>query len=234
MNEADWLAGARPHRLVIQLQRLHRRLGRPVSERRLRFFALWCCRLAEPALSDGRSRQALEVGERFLAGLASESESVAATEEARSARESLGLEYEANHEVETYGSYRAAGAVHITLASGYLQGIVSRVRDALVFHGEARSKALSESLLGRMADGLRDIFGNPFRPVAFDPSWRSDTAVSLARGMYESRDFSAMPILADSLQDAGCDNADILDHCRDPRGVHVRGCWVVDLVLGKS
>ncbi len=80
---------------------------------------------------------------------------------------------------------------------------------------------------------LRDIFGNPFRPVAFSAEWRTDTAVSLARGMYESRDFSAMPILADALQDAGCDNADVLNHCRG-EGIHVRGCWVVDLVLEKS
>jgi hypothetical protein len=80
---------------------------------------------------------------------------------------------------------------------------------------------------------LRDIFGNPFRPVAFSPEWRTDTAVSLAKQMYESREFSAMPILADALQDAGCDNDDMLDHCRGP-GPHVRGCWVVDLVLGKN
>jgi hypothetical protein len=52
--------------------------------------------------------------------------------------------------------------------------------------------------------------------------------------MYESRDFSAMPILADALQDAGCDNDDILSHCRDTSLTHVRGCWVVDLVLGKE
>jgi hypothetical protein len=52
--------------------------------------------------------------------------------------------------------------------------------------------------------------------------------------MYESRDFSPMPILADALQDAGCENPDILGHCRDPNGVHDRGCWVVDLVLGKE
>jgi hypothetical protein len=57
--------------------------------------------------------------------------------------------------------------------------------------------------------------------------------LSLARQMYESRDFSSMPILADALQDAGCDNDDILNHCRGP-GPHVRGCWVVDLVLGKA
>jgi hypothetical protein len=80
----------------------------------------------------------------------------------------------------------------------------------------------------------RDIFGNPFRPVTFSPAWRTETALSLARRMYEARDFSAMPLLADALQDAGCDNADILDHCRDPDATHVRGCWVVDLVLGKE
>jgi hypothetical protein len=63
--------------------------------------------------------------------------------------------------------------------------------------------------------------------------WRSETVGILATQMYESHDFSAMPILADALQDAGCDNADILDHCRDPHATHVRGCWVVDVVLGK-
>jgi hypothetical protein len=81
---------------------------------------------------------------------------------------------------------------------------------------------------------LRDIFGNPYRPVSFDPAWRTDTAVALARGMYESRDFAGMPILADALQEAGCENTDILKHCRDAKQVHVRGCWVVDLVLAKS
>jgi hypothetical protein len=80
---------------------------------------------------------------------------------------------------------------------------------------------------------IHDIFGNPFRSVVFPSEWRTDTAVALARQLYESRDFGAMPILADALQDAGCESADILDHCRDP-GPHVRGCWVVDLVLGKE
>jgi hypothetical protein len=81
---------------------------------------------------------------------------------------------------------------------------------------------------------LRDIFGNPFRTVAFDPAWRTDTAAVLARQMYEGRDFGAMPILADALQDAGCDSEEVLSHCRDPKQVHARGCWVVDLVLGKE
>ncbi|MBY0459194.1 MAG: hypothetical protein K2V38_17830 [Gemmataceae bacterium] len=80
---------------------------------------------------------------------------------------------------------------------------------------------------------LRDIFGNPFRPVALAPEWRTSTAVALAAQMYESRNFSAMPILADALQDAGCDADDTLGHCRGD-GPHVSGCWVVDLVLGKE
>jgi len=82
-------------------------------------------------------------------------------------------------------------------------------------------------------DIIRCVFGNPFRPVIFDPAWRTTTAVQLARGMYDSRDFSAIPILADALQDAGCESAPILDHCRGP-GPHVRGCWAVDPVLGKE
>jgi hypothetical protein len=84
------------------------------------------------------------------------------------------------------------------------------------------------------AELLRDIVGNPFRPVIFSPEWRTSTVIALARQMYDSRDFSAMPILADALQDAGCDNEDILQHCRDANATHVRGCWVVDLVLGQE
>jgi hypothetical protein len=81
---------------------------------------------------------------------------------------------------------------------------------------------------------LREVFGNPFRPVSFNPAWRTDTAVSLARGMYDSRNFGAMPILADALQDVGCEDEQILNHCRDATAPHVRGCWVCDLVLGKN
>ncbi len=81
---------------------------------------------------------------------------------------------------------------------------------------------------------IYDSFGNPFRPVACSPSLRTDTTMSLARGLYESREFRAMPILADALQDAGCDNDEILNHCRDANATHVRGCWVLDLVLEKA
>src|ERR1043166_4261872 len=78
-----------------------------------------------------------------------------------------------------------------------------------------------------------DVFGDAFSPITLDPAWRTDTVLSLARQIYQSRDFSRMPILADSLRAAGCDDAHTIDHCRSP-GPHVRGCWAVDLLRGKE
>lgn len=86
---------------------------------------------------------------------------------------------------------------------------------------------------GECCNQLRDVIGNPFRPVTVAPEWRTAAAVALAESMYRARDFAAMPILADALQDAGCYNEDILNHCREP-GPHVRGCWVVHLVTGRE
>ena len=83
---------------------------------------------------------------------------------------------------------------------------------------------------------VRDLFGNPFRPVTVDPSWlawNERTVVKLAQGIYDERAFDRLPVLADALEEAGCDDPDILGHCRQP-GEHVRGCWVVDLLLGKE
>lgn len=82
-------------------------------------------------------------------------------------------------------------------------------------------------------DLYRDIVGNPFRPVLFEPEWRTSTVVALARNMYDNREFLAMPLLGDALQDASCENEDILNHCRS-ENAHVRGCWVVDVVMGKG
>jgi hypothetical protein len=79
---------------------------------------------------------------------------------------------------------------------------------------------------------IREIFGNPFRPVRADPTWRTSDVLLLARGIYNESAFDRLPILADALQDAGCDNDAVLNHCREP-GEHVRGCWVIDLILRK-
>ncbi len=87
---------------------------------------------------------------------------------------------------------------------------------------------------GMALDLLRDIIRNAFHSVTVDPSWLTSTVLALAKGIYDDRAFDRMPILADALQDAGCDNDDILNHCRDEKPTHVRGCWVVDLLLGKS
>jgi hypothetical protein len=83
------------------------------------------------------------------------------------------------------------------------------------------------------ANLLRDIFGNPFRPVAVDPGWRTSNVVSAAEAIYTNRVFGDLPVLADALKDAGCNNSEIQNHCRQP-AKHVRGCWVLDLLLGKK
>jgi hypothetical protein len=83
---------------------------------------------------------------------------------------------------------------------------------------------------------LHDVFGNPFRPAPLDPSWlawKGGVIRKLAQAIYDDRAFARLPVLADALEDAGCTDAAILGHCRGP-GEHVRGCWVVDLLLGKS
>jgi hypothetical protein len=83
---------------------------------------------------------------------------------------------------------------------------------------------------------IREIFGNPFRPVAVNPAWlawNDGTVRRIAQSIYDKRAFDRMPILADALEEAGCDNEDILNHCRGEEP-HVRGCWVVDVVLGKK
>ena len=72
-----------------------------------------------------------------------------------------------------------------------------------------------------------------FSRLQMDPQWLTSTVVAVAQGIYVDRAFNRLPILADALQDVGCEHAKILTHCRGP-GPHVRGCWVVDLVLGKS
>jgi hypothetical protein len=83
------------------------------------------------------------------------------------------------------------------------------------------------------ADLIRCIFGNPFRPVVLDPELRTSPVVSLVRSMCESREFGAMPILGDALQDAGCEQEEVLAHCYEPKP-HVLGCWVCDLVVRRK
>jgi hypothetical protein len=80
---------------------------------------------------------------------------------------------------------------------------------------------------------LRCVIGNPFRPVTVDPTWLTSDVVTLAEGIYGDRAFDRLPILADALQDAGCENEDILSHCHS-EGPHCRGCWLIDLLTGRK
>jgi hypothetical protein len=105
---------------------------------------------------------------------------------------------------------------------------------ALAPDGHPERQRLVEQWDAQFATVLREIAGDPFGLVHFDPNWRTWTAVKLARLMHDASEFSLMPILADALQDAGCDNEEILSHCRDTAVAHTRGCWLVDLVLDRS
>jgi hypothetical protein len=123
-------------------------------------------------------------------------------------------------------------------------GLAYRMADSLcsstplTAFGELRDFATGIGMTGSddwrcLCDRLRDLIGNPFRPPRYDPAWRTADVLALARAAYDSREFVALPILADALADAGCDDGDILGHLRGP-GPHVRGCWALDLVLGKD
>jgi hypothetical protein len=98
--------------------------------------------------------------------------------------------------------------------------------------GEPGSRLFLEERAAQ-CDLLRDVLGNPFRPAILDPAWlvwREGLVREMARQMYAARDFSDMGILADALEEAGCTDEHLLAHCRGP-SAHVRGCWVVDLLM---
>lgn len=200
--------------------------------RKLRLFCAGCARRFWPDLHDDRSRAAVEVFERFVEGGASERELLHAEVEAAEAfRHLRGVSISEGLNWEYDSRPRGAEAVVSLVAEGRQIAGAAASETAGSIANSFREVGGPDALF---CDLLRDIFGHVFRAVIFSPEWRTDTTVSLARQMYESRDFSAMPILADALQDAGCDSDDILSHCRGPKATHVRGCWVVDLVLGKE
>jgi hypothetical protein len=95
---------------------------------------------------------------------------------------------------------------------------------------KTRREAAQKAEAAVQCDLYRDVFRYPYDPPPFDPQWRTDTVVTIADGIFRDRAFDRLPILADALEDAGCDAADVLAHCRADRP-HVRGCWVIELVL---
>ena len=203
------------------------------TRRKTRLFADACCRHIARFLAAERSRNAIEVSDLYADGLASEAQLTTALSEADAAGPDVGV----RHAVGRAG-LSAAGAVIFLSPDLFVTDVLIGVIHTMVLSagGTPPAEAAREAYRAELeahAALLRDIFGNSIRPATVDPAWLTGTVVALARQMYESRDFSAMPILADALQDSGCDNADILSHCRGS-GPHVRGCWVIDLLVGKE
>jgi hypothetical protein len=104
----------------------------------------------------------------------------------------------------------------------------------LTYTGDGKIAAEArEAERKKLPELVREIFGNPFRPFTVHRRWFTQPIVGLAKEIYDARAFERLPMLADALEEAGCTNGEILNHCRSP-GPHVKGCWVVDAVLGKE
>jgi hypothetical protein len=179
------------------------------SERKLRLFVCACCRRVWDWLPDG-GRWAVEVAEQYADGEATADELARANHWATN-----GLPGEGPSPVP---HWRAAWVADPDAAEAARRMTTGKSKEPLA-----------------QADLLRDLVGNPFRPVAIDPAWlawNDGTVRKLARAIYDRHRFADVPVLADALEDAGC-TRDILRHCRQP-GEHARGCWVVDLLLGKE
>ncbi len=229
MTEREWLTAERPWQMINFARER-------ASARKLRLFSCACCRSALNEFAPGIAERALVAAELF----------------ADSALKTGTLEH-VLHTLDASASAAGRDANSI----GYLLHLLDACRVACfpsnpgdMARDVAQSAAYAAADLPLFASGsrepaellaefaaqcelLRCIIGNPFAPVSFDPGWRTSDAVALAQSMYESRDFSAMPILADALQEAGCENEQVLAHCRDARD-HARGCWVCDALLARS
>jgi hypothetical protein len=202
MTDQEWVECTDPERMLQFL------LGK-ATERKLRLFAVACCRHILHLLPDKRLHQAIEVAERFADGNATRDQLSASCRAAHLAR---------RLQAKVYGKAAADCANLMALNAAWQAIRYSRLEELTQCHL------------------LRDIFGNPFRPVCLDSAtlrWQESTIVKLAQAIYDERAFDRLPILADALEEAGCANADILSHCRWAVP-HCRGCWLVDALLAKS
>lgn len=225
-----------------------------VTTRQLRHFAAACCRAVWEVLPDDRLRAAVACIERYAAGAVGKQELAACQSRARLAVQELGLrgratalaqENAARPSAERnwephFAAYRMAAAADAVPRAARPTERVAALAESvlqafdLVVQAETVGRNVRTTyprVFAAHAAAVRCVFGNPFHQVAFTPSWRTEATIAIARSMYESRDFSAAPVLADALDDAGCEDARVLGHLRGG-GPHVRGCWVVDGVLG--
>jgi hypothetical protein len=213
MTEAEWLICTEPRRMLPVV-------SSTISKRKLRLFACACCRRVWDVLPDARSRLAVEVAERFADGQATDAERAAAWSEATAVEPAAIYSVDRRTAALAYARYVAAAAT-----AGFANDAAAyAIADYAATPPEVQ------------CDLMRDVFGNPFRPVPLEPRWLlwgGGVVRELAQQIYNGRRSEDLPLLADALAQAGCKDHDILDHCRSGKG-HVRGCWVVDLLLGKE
>ncbi|HJT77061.1 MAG TPA: hypothetical protein VJ739_07635 [Gemmataceae bacterium] len=205
---------------------MYRWLRHRASDRKLRLFGCACCRRLWQLIPAPESRECVEVSERFADGLTG----LDALRETRDRAKAVIEPARISYYRARYGSPREAQAAKaawmVATAATKTPFGESALEISLALPKESRAQC----------ELIREIFGNPFRPVTINPgwlSWSDNTVRRLAEAIYDERALDRLPILADALEEAGCADAALLDHCRGP-GPHVRGCWVVDLLLGKS
>jgi hypothetical protein len=231
--EADWLACEDTPALLRYFR------GR-AGDRKFRLYAVACCRRVRRLFGRrGPCWGWVELAERFADGKASEAERAAAEEAAADHVHRFTYDPDAqwprpeDPQCSCAEAYAARDLLQPDAFAAALRcrGIAGsreawgNVPRRLVAEEEAAERAL-----------VHDVFGNPFRPAALDPAWLAGAGGSarpIAQVIYDRRRFEDLPVLADALEEAGCANADILHHCRAP-GAHARGCWVLDLVLGRG
>jgi hypothetical protein len=246
MNEQDWMTWWDAFDLLSWCEDNAGRL----SERKLRLFAVACCRSIWPLLTGNLIRQAVEVAECFAdhhARREALQASRSAAEEARRAAEPAGSGATAAREAFfTYGFALLAErltqedfAYHYMAqdVADVITGLAVRAAMPLGLWGTAEGDAVAEKVGGERGslecELVREIFCNPLRPLVIAHAWRTPLALAIARTAYEERQWQDLPVLADVLEEGGCRDETILSHCRGP-GPHVRGCWVVDALLSKS
>jgi hypothetical protein len=208
------------------------------SERKERLLDCACVRELWHLLAISVGRQAVEVAERYADGFATVQQlhdvqaRALVLADAETAQAFQG-------QPNSYSAYSAAAAVAWEFRDG--ADPLKHAADAIAWTGivgngpphRREANERRRAVLRDQADLVRDVFGNPFQLLSFDARLRSIDVVALATTIYDDRAFDRLPILADALMDAGCTNDDIISHCHSP-GPHVRGCWVVDLILGKQ
>ncbi|WP_205679021.1 hypothetical protein [Aquisphaera insulae] len=186
-------------------------------DRRLRLYAVACCRQRWELFDSDLFRRAVEVAEELAEGRADEKERA--------------VLYAAIMDFPTpNGQSHCIENMTLKLLQNRGINCVAAAVSDLAF---ATGAGDFEAVVQAQAPLLRCVVGNPFRPVAFDPALRTPSTSELATSIYADRAFDRMPAQADALEKAGCGLPDLLAHCRGG-GPHVRGCWVIDLLLGQA